>query len=185
MSNHENDNDEVLTLLDELTILVWSMIVGIFRFVFVRLPMLVYELFKGFFDRIGRALRYLLRVAVGLVRVAFVILVWLGIVLGPIAAAFYLDRPYSSSERQLGSGVGLNQYLRSLTAVHFGALAWTAVGLAGSIWGFSRWWQQRRLRQTHYEAGSEQQNGGCLAIGLLGTLLIASGFLVWGLLGIR
>jgi hypothetical protein len=124
--------DETLSFLEEIEHAFRRMIVGIFRFTFIRLPNLVYELFRDFFNLLERIIRYAVKLAIRLIRVLFFAAIWGTLVLGPAASAFLISREYS--------------------AAHVIAIFWAGLGLIGSIWGLYRVRRKQLLRQVAIKA---------------------------------
>ena len=128
MEKHDGDPDEALSLLEEIEAAFRRMIVGIFRFLFFRLWVWLYELFHSFFDWIGRLFRNLVQLSIRLVRVGFFGTVWGLLVFGPLGLALSLEG------------------LRS-PAFMVVASSWAGLGLLGSLWGLNRWRQKAKRAQ--------------------------------------
>jgi hypothetical protein len=126
------DPDETLSFLEEIEHAFRRMIVGVFRFTFIRLPTLVYEFFRDFFKLLERIFRYSFKLAVRLVRVSFFAGIWVLLVFGPPATTWY-------------SGI-------ESIVPHVIALSWAAIGLIGSVWGLNRIRRKHRLQQAAVKA---------------------------------
>ncbi len=149
----DEDDEDVMSFLEKIEAALRRMIVGVFRFIFVRLPMWVYELGKGFFDWIGRALGYMVRLTVKLARVLCLAVVWLALVFGPLTASLCWDWPLKrSATTPPGQSVPAKPPPASIppgsiTGVatwHVLGASWAVIGLIGSVWGVRSRWHTRR-----------------------------------------
>jgi hypothetical protein len=128
MEKHDGDPDEGLSLLEEIEAAFRRMIGGIFRFLFFRLWVWLYELFHSFFDWLGRLFRNLVQFSIRLVRVGFFGTIWALLVFGPL---------------------GLVLFLKELSSPPFRVVAfsWAGLGLVGSLWGLNRWRKKAKRAQ--------------------------------------
>lgn len=139
MSKQPDDPDEVLGLLEEIEARFRRMIAGVIRFVFVRLPVWVYELGKDFFDWLGRAIRYAFRLTIKLIRIACLATIWFALVFGPLTASLYMDRSLQeshSTSRLATKKSSVSQTVESggLSKWHILGASWAVIGLIGSAW---------------------------------------------------
>lgn len=141
MSEQPDDPDEVLSLLEEIEARFRRMIAGVIRFVFVRLPIWVYELGKDFFDWLGRAIRYAFRLTIKLIRIACLATIWFALVFGPLTASLYMVQslqksPSTSRLAAKKSLASAPQTVESggLSKWHILGASWAVIGLIGSAW---------------------------------------------------
>lgn len=127
MTSYDDERDETLSFLEEIEKTFRDMIVGIFRFVFIRLPTWFYELFQNFFIWLAQFIQFTIKFSIRLARVLFFASIWGLLVLGPLAAALLWTAPESGLCKALG-------------------VAWAGVGIIGSVWGVRRWRQKRKGR---------------------------------------
>lgn len=172
MDQSPSGDDDALSLLEEVEVLFRRMISGIFRFIFVRLPTWIYEICKDFFDWLGRAIRYLAKFSVRLIRALFFVAIWGTLVFGPLAVGMRFSSPNAPKWT----------LLKTWTVV---GVCWAAVGLMGSIWGLNRWWEQRKERLAAQGLPSSRHKSiwrtdvtatGCftvlLLVGLVGVVVL-------------
>jgi hypothetical protein len=154
------DTDEALGFLEEVEAAFRRMIVGIFRFIFIRLPTWIYELFQHFFDWLGRFLRYMVRLGIRVVRVLFFATIWALLVFGPLS--FVLSWPTLNSPTFTVCG-----------------LAWAVIGLIGSVWGVNRWWHRRATRFADSETSPRPAPALVRTLSWL-LILTSAVVVVWG-----
>ena len=120
--------DGVLAWLEDLLI---KMIVGVFRFIFVKLPSEFYRALVLWFPTLVR-----------LLKVASLLIVWLTVTFGPIAVALRSDDLGPTRPLDLISAPEAATSHSELWT--WCAVAYTAVALCGSVWGAM---YVRRLRK--------------------------------------
>jgi hypothetical protein len=117
------------------------MIVGIFRFIFVKIPLWIYDCGRDFFDWLGNGILFLIRVVVRLVRVTLIGGLWFALVFGPVIASLYLDWPFPDN---VANGLKNDLNEQPFRIWHIASAGWALVGMAGSIWGLNRVVKHRR-----------------------------------------
>jgi hypothetical protein len=154
----------VLEFLEDLLI---RMIKGIVRFIFVRVPFRIIELLNRYFPTL-----------VKFIKVLFLLLVWLGIGIGPVLAVLFWYDPgsFSASPPRVPYGrpatldfahspisavgnlisafiAGLQRELAANWLLAGGAVLWGGLFVAGSVWGL--FFAVRRRRR---ERGSRRRD---------------------------
>ncbi len=160
MADFNDKHDETLTLIEEMEAAIRRMIVGVFRFVFVRFPAWILEILNHFFEGIIRGIQYLFQLTIRLIRLAFFVSIWALLIFAPLAATLYwsdLDSPV----------------LRGL------AVGWSAIGLIGSAWGLRRWSSQKAIRFDDDDTRPRPASG---MVGFISWIMILGciGVVGWG-----
>jgi hypothetical protein len=87
------DKDEVLGALARFERLLKRVIEGIFVFFIHRIPKWTYELIRGVLEHLRHYFERLIRITIRLVRVAFWLVILVGVVVGPGVAMLYWNAP--------------------------------------------------------------------------------------------
>lgn len=110
--------------LDELERLLIRMLIGVFKFPFVRLPAIIYDWWNALFPTIVQLTRILL-----LVVTLFVF------VFGPAVYAFYHQDANGLIRQHLGENQALSILESNPTVVKSVSYCWSFLALVGAVWG--------------------------------------------------